>query len=126
LNNIGIVVSYSVPYHPEQNGPAERSGGVVLNMARHLQIESKLPKQLCLEMVSAAVWILNRISTHLKQENHWIVPWDEARRVFGGERMKKANLANLRCMALYRTAVFEISQNSKRLPPRAEIDFLVG
>ncbi|KAJ5910765.1 uncharacterized protein N7473_000068 [Penicillium subrubescens] len=90
LSNIGIIISHSIPYHPEQNGPAERSGGVILTMARHLQVESKLPKELWLEM------ILHRISTYLKQENRWIVPWDDARRDFGGERMKKANLANLR------------------------------
>jgi hypothetical protein len=36
LSNIGIVVSHSIPYHPEQNGPAERSGGVILTMTRHL------------------------------------------------------------------------------------------
>lgn len=73
LNNIGIVVSHSIPYHPKQNGPTERAGGVILTMTRHLQIESKLPNQLWPEMVSTAVWILNRIPTHLKEENRWIV-----------------------------------------------------
>lgn len=58
LNNCGIIVSHSTPAHPEQNGPAERSGGVILEMARHLRIEGgQLPKQLWPEFVSAAVWI---------------------------------------------------------------------
>jgi hypothetical protein len=126
LSNVGIVVSHSIPYHPEQNGPAERSGGVILTMSRHLQIESNLLRQLWPEMVSAAVWILNRIPTHLKQENRWIVPWDKARRDFGGERMKKANLANLRVYSwLWYCRIRNILKLQKTAP-RAEIGFLVG
>jgi hypothetical protein len=126
LSNIGIVVSHSIPYHPEQNGPAERSGGVILTMTRHLQIESKLPNQLWPEMVSTAVWILNRIPTHLKGENRWIVPWDEARRDFGGERMKKANLANLRVYGSLSYCRIRNIPKLQKTAPRAEIGFLVG
>lgn len=126
LSNLGIVVSHSIPFHPEQNGSAERSGGVILTMARHLQIESKLPVQLWPEVVGAAVWILNRIPTHLKQENRWIVPWDEARRDFGGKRMKKANLANLRVYGSLSYCRIRNASRIQKTTPRAEIGFLVG
>jgi hypothetical protein len=126
LNNIGIVVSHSIPYHPEQNGPAERSGGVILTMTRHLQMESELPNQLWPEMVSTAVWILNRIPTYLKDENRWIVPWEEARRDFGGERMKKANLANLRVYGSLSYCRIRNIPRIQKTSPRAEIGFLVG
>lgn len=95
-------------------------------ITRHLQIESKLPNQLWPEMVSTAVWILNRIPTYQKDENCWIVPWEEARRDFGGERMKKANLANLR---VYGSLLYCRIRNIPRIQktsPRAEIGFLVG
>ncbi|KAJ5369326.1 uncharacterized protein N7496_009086 [Penicillium cataractarum] len=126
LSNIGIVVSHSIPYHPEQNGSAERSGSVILTMARHLQIESQLPQKLWPEMVSTAVWILNRIPTHLKEENHWIVPWNEARKDFGGERMKKASLANLRVYGSLTYCRIRHIPRLQKTSPRAEIGFLVG
>jgi hypothetical protein len=126
LNDGGIIVMHSPPYQPEQNGPSERSGGVILMTARRLRVESQLPEKLWPEMVSTAAWILNRIPTYLKDENRWIVPWEEARRDFGGERMKKANLANLR---VYGSLSYCRIRNIPRLQktsPRAEIGFLVG
>jgi hypothetical protein len=89
-------------------------------------MESKLPKQLWPEMVSTAVWILNRIPTYLKEENRWIVPWDEARRDFGGERMKKANLANLRVYGSLSYCRIRNILKLQKTALRAEIGFLVG
>jgi hypothetical protein len=40
LNDGGIIVMYSPLYQPEQNGPSERSGGVILMTARRLRVES--------------------------------------------------------------------------------------
>lgn len=117
LNDGGIIDLHNPPYPPEQNGPSERSGGVILRMARRPRIESQLPNQLWPEMVSAAVWILNRIPTYLKDENSWIIPWQEARRDFGGERMKKTNQANMRIygwFSLIPTAVSATFHASKR------------
>ncbi|KAJ5359242.1 uncharacterized protein N7496_011655 [Penicillium cataractarum] len=126
LSHEGIVVSQIIPYHSEQNGPAERSGGVILTKSRHLHIESKLPKELWPEMVSTAAWILNRIPTYLKDENRWIVPWDEARQDFGSERMKKANLANLRVYGSLTYCRIRKIPRLQKISPRAEVGFLVG
>ena len=43
-NRLGIVIERSAVYTPEQNGPAERSGGVILARARLLRISSQIPK----------------------------------------------------------------------------------
>jgi hypothetical protein len=54
------------------------------------------------------------------------VPWDKARRDFGGERIKKANLANLR---VYSSLSYCRIRNIPRIQKtalRAEIGFLVG
>ena len=127
LNNSGIIVSHSIADHPEQNGPAERSGGVILGMARHLRIEGgQQPKQLWPEFVSAAAWILNRIPTYVKDEKRWIVPWEEARREFAGNRMKKTNLANLRIYGALSYCRIRSIPRKEKVHPRAEIGFLVG
>lgn len=127
LNNCGIIVSHSIVGHPEQNGPAERSGGVILEMARHLRIEGgQLPKQLWPEFVSAAAWILNRIPTYLKDEKRWIVPWEEARHEFAGDRMKKTSLANLRVYGALSYCRIRSIPRKEKTHPRAEIGFLVG
>jgi hypothetical protein len=77
-------------------------------------------------MVSAAVWILNRIPTYLKDENQWIVPWDEARRDFGGQRMKETHLANLRVYGSLTYCRIRHIPRLHKVSPRAEIGFLVG
>lgn len=126
LNNCGIVVSHSIPGHPEQNGPAERSGGVILEMSRRLRIEGQFPEQLWPEFVSAAVWILNRTPTYVKDEKQWIVPWEEARREFAGGRMKKSSLANLRVYGALSYCRIRSIPRKDKIHPRAEIGFLVG
>ena len=126
LNNCGIIVSHSIADHPEQNGPAERSGGVIIEMARHLRIEGQLPNQLWPEFVSTAAWILNRIPTYIKNEKRWIVPWEEARCEFAGTRMKKTNLANLRIYGALSYCRIRSIPRKEKVQPRAEIGFLVG
>ena len=126
LNLYGIIVSHSIPAHPEQNGPSERSGGVIIGMARHLRIEGGLPKHLWPEFVSAAAWILNRTPTYMKDQKHWIVPWEEARREFAGDRMKVTNLANLRLYGSLSYCRIRSIPRKEKTHPRAEIGFLVG
>ena len=42
----GITENRTTPYTPDQNGAAERSGGVIFERARLIQIDSKLPDHL--------------------------------------------------------------------------------
>ena len=56
----GLEVEQSLPYTQDQNGLAERSGGVLMNRARALCIESGLPENLWPEFVQTAGYLLNR------------------------------------------------------------------
>jgi hypothetical protein len=126
LTSDGIVVYHSPPGHPEMNGYAERAGGVIVHRMRMLMLEGKLPKELWPETAQAAVWLLNRTPTYVADENRWIVPWEEVRRDFAGDRMPKINLSNVR---LYGSLAYCRIQNqvqSDKMHPRAEVGFLVG
>lgn len=77
LSNEGFIIEHSVVGTPEQNGFAERSGGVVITVARTLIADAGLPKNLWPEAVRAAVWIINRSPTK-PPDGRWIVPYQEA------------------------------------------------
>ena len=55
-----ITIEQTVPYTPEQNSIAERSGGVIILRSRAYIIESRLPQGLWPESMKAAVYVLNR------------------------------------------------------------------
>ena len=71
----GCTIEHSPPGLPEMNGPAERSGGVVVRTARALINDTELPHNLWPEAMYAAAYILNRTPT--KITNQWIIPWKE-------------------------------------------------
>jgi hypothetical protein len=56
----GIQCQQTVPYTPEQNGPIERTGGVLIRKGRALIVDANLPKDLWPEAFSAAPHLLNR------------------------------------------------------------------
>ena len=58
-NQKGIKIERSAPYTPEQNGAAERSGGVIIARARLLRIDSQLPNYLWPEFVQTAADLIN-------------------------------------------------------------------
>jgi len=58
-NRKGIKIERSASYTPEQNGAAERSGGVIIARARLLRIDSQLPKYLWPEFVQTAADLIN-------------------------------------------------------------------
>lgn len=119
----GFVIEHSVVGTPEQNGFAERSGGVIVTIARALLQDSGLPKNLWPEAIKAAVWIVNRSPTKLN--GNWIVPYQEALRAYQ-DQPPRVNLANLR---LYGCRAYVRKQgipNASKMEPRAEIGYLVG
>ncbi|KGO52526.1 hypothetical protein PEX2_081370 [Penicillium expansum] len=71
----GYTIEHSPPGLLEMNGPAERSGGMVVRTARVLINDTDLPHNLWPEAMYAAAYILNRILT--KVHNQWIIPWKE-------------------------------------------------
>jgi len=57
------IIKDTVPYTPEQNGAAECAGRVIIQKARALLIEARLPLNLWPEAVRMAVYLINRLPT---------------------------------------------------------------
>ncbi|KAJ5215231.1 uncharacterized protein N7498_001638 [Penicillium cinerascens] len=88
--------------------------------------DNELPKELWPEAARAACWLLNRTPTYIDAEGRWIVPWDEVRREFTGDRMPRVNLSWVRlygCLAYCRNQKLA---KSDKMHLRAEVGFLVG
>ncbi|KAE8442963.1 hypothetical protein EG329_002501 [Mollisiaceae sp. DMI_Dod_QoI] len=56
----GIEVELSTPDNHDQNGSAERTGGVIIHRAASMRIGANLPQKLHPEICTAAGYILNR------------------------------------------------------------------
>ena len=82
----GIMFQASPPYTPSQNGPAERSGGVIIQRARDIALESGFPLDLWPEFIGHAVRIINRLPI---QRENWTTPYQI---VFG----RQADLSTFR------------------------------
>ena len=63
LIDCGIKHEYTVPKTPEQNGVAERMNRTIVEMARAMLCESKLPRRFWGEAVSTAAYLRNRSPT---------------------------------------------------------------
>ncbi|KAJ0589507.1 putative RNA-directed DNA polymerase [Helianthus annuus] len=59
----GILHEFSAPYTPQQNGVAERKNWTLIETARTMLADSKLPINFWAEAVSAACYTLNRVLT---------------------------------------------------------------
>nr|CAN72453.1 hypothetical protein VITISV_008931 [Vitis vinifera] len=65
----------SSPYSPQQNGVSERNNRTVMEMARCMLFEKKLPKLLWAEVVNTSVYLLNRLPTKSFQSKTPIEAW---------------------------------------------------
>ena len=61
IRNEGIELRQSAPYSPQQNGPAERSGGVMVSMARTILSEANLPENLWPLAIDHVIYLLQRL-----------------------------------------------------------------
>lgn len=127
----GIAWTESLPYMPEQNGPAERVGKAIAERARTLIVDGKIPKSLWPEAFNAAVHILNRTPTRILKEgggHEWIIPIQRMYALTTGEHMRP-NLANLRlygCRAYVKLSEKEQGSKRDKMAPRATVGYLVG
>lgn len=63
LDDEGIARQLTVEYTLQQNGVAERANCTLVEMARCLMLQAKLPKSLWAEAVNAATFLRNRCPT---------------------------------------------------------------
>ncbi|RVW71560.1 Retrovirus-related Pol polyprotein from transposon TNT 1-94 [Vitis vinifera] len=71
----GQKVKLTTPYSPQQNGVFERKNRTVMEMARCMLFEKKIPKLLWVEAVSTSVYLLNRLPTKSVQRKTPIEAW---------------------------------------------------
>ena len=64
----GIQHHFSAPYEPQQNGVAERKNKTLIEAARTMLVDSKLPVIFWGEAVNTACYVLNRVLM-VKKEN---------------------------------------------------------
>lgn len=109
---------------PEQNGPIERSGGVIISKSRKLLIDAQIPQPLWPEAVRATVWLLNRSPVKALQ---WKTPIEMAQILTGTTNPIKPSLASLHlygCRAY--TRIPTPIPRKEKTRPRAYIGILVG
>jgi len=68
LEERGIIMKNTAPHTPQQNGKAERANRTIMECAHTMMRAKSLPKNLWVEAVSTAVYVLNR-TTHSSQKN---------------------------------------------------------
>ncbi|CEL02103.1 hypothetical protein ASPCAL03275 [Aspergillus calidoustus] len=102
--------------HPMQNGPAERSGGVIIRKARSLLVNARLPLDLWPLAFKAAAALLNR--SPIRALN-WKTPYE----ALHGKQPNLANLYTFGCRAYMRN---QDLMRTAKVAPRALIGYLVG
>jgi transposase InsO family protein len=75
-NSRGIVHQYTTPYTPQQNGVCERKNMTVMEMARCLLLEKKMPNKLWAEAVNTSVYLLNRLPTKALEDKTPYEGWN--------------------------------------------------
>lgn len=63
LKNAGIIHQTTTPYTPEQNGTAERMNRTLIERAKCMMLNAKLPKVYWAEAIHTAAYIINRSPT---------------------------------------------------------------
>ncbi|GJU49502.1 retrovirus-related pol polyprotein from transposon TNT 1-94 [Tanacetum coccineum] len=72
----GVIHQVTVPYSPQQNGVSERKNRTVMEMARSMLYENKLPKRFWAEAVATSVYWLNRLATKVVSDSKIVISRD--------------------------------------------------
>ncbi|KAG8481238.1 hypothetical protein CXB51_026069 [Gossypium anomalum] len=71
----GIHHQLTTVYTPQQNGVCERKNRTVMNMARCLLFQSKLPNSFWAEAINSLVYLLNKLPTHTVKDKTPFEAW---------------------------------------------------
>ena len=118
LNARHIILEPSAPYTQDQNGGAERSGGVIKEKSRAMR--GKLPAIMWREYTRAAVYLFNRTPRY---SNSWKTPYE----VLFGRKPAQEHLKAYGCKTFAMTNTAKLKKNRRqRLEPKAWLGYLVG
>ena len=112
----GITTERTAPDTPDQNGAAERSGGVILTKARSMRIQASLPANLWPEIIKAAGYLNNRTP---KRKLQWKTPIKSLLK-------RRPKLSHLYAYGYRAYPLNKHILRTQKLKPRAQIDYLVG
>jgi reverse transcriptase-like protein/Pol polyprotein/gag-pre-integrase-like protein len=118
----GILPERTAPDTPDQNGPSERSGGVIVGKARRLRIDALLPEDLWPEFIRAAVYLMNRSPTRVLD---WQTPIERLGQLLGFENAKP-NLFQLKVYGCRSYARIRNLPRKRKMAARALIGYLIG
>eukprot|EP00877_Chromochloris_zofingiensis_P012353 jgi/Chrzof1/7371/Cz02g21110.t1 len=110
----GIIAQHTVPYSPQQNGKAERLNRTLLDKARSMLADARLPSQLWGEAVVTANYLRNRSPAAGKTAT----PWE----LFFGSR---PSVSHLRVFGAKAFAQIPKEKRGK-LDPRSQRGIMVG
>jgi hypothetical protein len=111
----GIKHEFSSPYTPQQNGVVERKNITLLDMARTMLDEYKIPDQFWAEAINTACYSINRLYLH------WILKKTSYELLTG----KKPNISYFRVFVSKCFILIKRGRNSK-FAPKAVEGFLLG
>ena len=126
IEDEGCTIEHTPPGLPEMNGPAERSGGMIVRNGRALLNDTNLPHNLWPETMYASAYMMNRTPT--KVGDKWIIPWKELMLHAAPDGLKDQviNLSNIRLYGCLTYSRLLKRVQSDKMAPRAEIGYLVG
>ncbi|KAJ6439138.1 peramine synthetase [Purpureocillium lavendulum] len=130
----GIEDEPTAPDTPAQNGPAERSGGVVGSQSRTMQVGANLPDELWPETWKTAAHLHNKSP---QQAHNWKTPFERLHQWLRennrdtGYLQTQPDITHLKaygCRAypLTRDALKEKQKKQLKTHPHAEVGYLVG
>jgi hypothetical protein len=125
IRNEGIELRQSAPYSHQQNGPAERSGGVIISMARRILFEAYLPENLWPLAIDHIIYLLHRLP---KKRLGWKTPYEIIQSITKLKKSTIPNLGHIRifgCKAYRKIPSTQIPRLEK-MAPRANIGYLIG
>jgi len=118
----GIIIERSPPHTQDQNGAAERSGGVLIARSTSLRIEANFPEELWPEIYQTAGYLINRSPT---AQLNWMTPLEKLQ-TFLGIKNPKPKLNHTRAYGCKAYALIKNRPRLDKINPKAFIGYLVG
>jgi hypothetical protein len=122
IHEEGMISERTAPDTPDQNGPSERSGGIIVGKARRLRIDAKLPEDLWPECTRAAVYLMNRSPTKTLQ---WMTPIEMLGKLLE-IAVPRPNLFQVKIYGCRSYARILNLPRKRKVAARALIGYLVG